>query len=48
LGVLNKEKALLRLRRNYGLYYFQPFAQASFARSENNKALMLRIKAFSL
>jgi len=27
---------------------FPPFAQASLARAENNKALMLRIKAFSL
>jgi hypothetical protein len=39
---------LRHVSRGYGLYYFQPIEQSSLALAENNKALMLRIKAFSL
>jgi len=34
--------------RGYGLYYFHPFQQQAVDGLKNNKALMLRIKAFSL
>jgi hypothetical protein len=34
------------LTRCYGLYYLQPFAQASLARSENKKALLLSQQDF--
>jgi hypothetical protein len=47
-GLLNKEKALLPLGRELRALLFSSLQKASFLRSENNKALMLRIKAFSL
>jgi len=45
--VLNKEKALQRCALLRALL-FPSLSTASCCRSENNKALMLRIKAFSL
>jgi hypothetical protein len=45
-GVASQRKSLATLSRGYVLYYFQPFAQASLARSENNKALLRKQQGF--